>query len=277
MVGCVLLDLSNPYFAEIARGIEDGLAEQGCLAVMCSSDVDTKRERRYLQMLLETRVRAVLLNPVEASPDGLAQLRDNGIPVVMLDNPRAGDDVCGVSTDGVTGGRLAAGHLLDLGHRRIALLRHDVDLAALGDRVDGVRQAVVERGLDASDVLTDVYLEPPGHHGDPGRAIDDALAGPDPCTAFLCYNDMSALRILTGLRDRGLSVPGDVSVVGYDDLAFARLLAPALTTIRLPAYDLGRAAARMVGAEARPRHEHRRLTFAPSLVVRGSTGPPPVR
>jgi LacI family transcriptional regulator len=276
-VGCVLLDLSNPYFAEIARGLEDGLAEQGCLAIMCSTDVDTKREQHYLQLLLETRVRAVVLNSVEAAPTGLDAFLEKGIPVVLLDNPRQRRDLCGVGSDSVAGGRLAADHLLDLGHRRIALLRHDVGVPALRDRVTGVHEAVSARGLQPWDVLTEVYLEPPGHHGDPGPALDSALAGPDPCTAFLCYNDMAALKLLSGLRDRGISVPGDVSVVGYDDLAFARLLSPALTTIRQPTYDLGRAAARLVLAEARPGHVHRQAAFTPALVVRGSTGPPPGR
>lgn len=274
-VGCVLLDLSNPYFAEIARGLEDGLAEQGCLAIMCSTDVDAKRERHYLQLLLETRVRAVVLSSVDAAPTGLEPFREKGIPVVLLDNLRQPADLCGVATDCVAGGRLAADHLLDLGHRRIALLRHEVDIPSLRDRLTGVHEALAARGLRPQDVFTEVYLEPPGHHGDPGPALDSALAGPDPCTAFLCYNDMAALKLLSGLRDRGVSVPGDVSVVGYDDLAFARLLSPALTTIRQSTYELGRAAARLVLAEARPGHVHRQASFTPALVVRESSGPPP--
>lgn len=273
-VGCVLLDLSNPYFAEIARGLEDGLAEAGCLAIMSSSDVDADREQRALQMLLEAGIRALVLNSLEDAPAGIDQFAAKDIPIILLDNARSRTDLCTVASDGVAGGRLAADHLLDLGHRRIALLRHDPGVPSLADRKAGSRQAAQARGLDPERTFLDVALQPPAHHGDPEPALDQALRGPDPCTAFLCYNDMAALTVLSGLRRRGLSVPGDLSVIGYDDLAFAALLSPGLTTVRQPTYDLGRAAAGLVLAEAAPDHVHQQLTFAPSLVVRGSTAPP---
>jgi LacI family transcriptional regulator len=273
-VGCVLLDLSNPYFAEIARGLEDGLAEGGCLAIVASSDVDAEREQRALQMLLEAGIRALVLNSLDNSPIGIAQFVAKDIPIILLDDARRRSDLCTVASDCVAGGRMAADHLLDLGHRRIALLGPHLDIPSLVDRNVGSRAAAQARGLEPGQVFVDVSLQPPDHHGDPGPAIERALSGPEPCTAFLCPNDMAALTVLTGLQRRGLSVPRDVSVVGYDDLAFAALLSPGLTTVRQSTYDLGRAAAGLVLAEAERDHVHQQLTFAPTLVVRGSTAPP---
>lgn len=271
-VGCLLIDLSNPFFAEVARGVEDALAEQDCLITVRSTDVDVRRQERYLHLLLESQVRAVILSPVTADTD-LRALTGRGVPVVLLDDTARRPDACSIATDGVMGGRLAAGHLLDLGHRRIALLRHPGTVPSLNDRLLGARLAVGERGLDPDEVFTEVALDPPDHDGDPGAAIDRALAGERPCTAFLCYNDMAALSTLTGLRDRGLSVPTDVSVIGYDDLVFADRLSPALTTVRQPTYELGRGAARLALAEGDPGHRHEHVRLTPSLVVRASTAP----
>jgi len=273
-VGCVLLDLGNPYFAEIARGIEDGLGEQGCVAIMCSSDVDAARLSRCLHTLLENRVRGVILNAVESVPSELDAILETGVAVVLLDNPGLREDVCSVTSDNLTGGRLAAEHLLDLGHRRIALIRHDLRVPALEDRVAGAHEAAAARGLKPESVFRDVVFGPSRRGAAPGPVVDAALAGDDPCTAIVCFNDMSALSVLAELRDRGISVPTEMSLVGYDDLPFARLLSPGLTTVRQPTHGLGRAAAHLVVAEAEPGHQHRQVLFTPQLVVRESSAAP---
>jgi LacI family transcriptional regulator len=273
-VGCVLLDLANPYFAALARGIEDGLADRGCVAIMCSSDVDPARESRALHALLENRVRGVILNAVETVPPELDGILATGVPVALLDNPGLRDDVCSVTSDNVTGGRQVADHLLDLGHDRIALLRHEHHVPALEDRILGAYQAATARGLRPELVFRDVYFSSTRDDGEAGQAIDTALATPSPCTAVVCYNDMSALTVLAELHGRGIRVPAEMSVVGYDDLPFARLVGPALTTVRQPIHRLGRAAAELVLAESEPGHLHQQVVFTPELVVRASTTAP---
>lgn len=273
-VGCVLLDLANPYFAEIARGIEDGLAERGCVAIICSSDVDAARLSRCLHTLLENRVRGVILNAVEAVPTELDAILETGVAVVLLDNPGLRSDVCSVTSDNVTGGRLVAEHLLDLGHRRIALLRHERQIPALDDRVSGAHEAAIARGLDPAEVFRDVYFGAADETDGAGQAVEAALAD-EPCTAFVCYSDTAALNVMAELRDRNVAVPGEMSVMGYDDLPFARLLAPALSTVRQPTHSLGRAASHLVLAEAEPGHQHRQILFTAELVARESTAPPP--
>jgi LacI family transcriptional regulator len=273
-VGCVLLDLANPYFAEIARGIEDGLGERGCVAIICSSDVDAARLSRCLHTLLENRVRGVILNAVEEVPAELDGILETGVAVVLLDNPGLRSDVCSVTSDNVTGGRLVAEHLLDLGHRRIALLRHERQIPALDDRVNGAYEAASARGLEPAQVFRDVFFGPADETDGAGQAVDAALAGDDPCTAFVCYSDTAALNVMAELRDRGVAVPDQMSVMGYDDLPFARLLSPALSTVRQPTHSLGRAAAHLVLAEAEPGHQHRQILFTAELIARESTAPP---
>jgi LacI family transcriptional regulator len=271
-IGCVLLDVSNPYFAQLARGVEDALADRGCVAIICSSDFNPSRLSRCLRTLLENRVGGMILNAVDAVPSELDAILGTGVPVVLLDNPGLRDDVCSVTSDNLTGGRLVAEHLFDLGHRRIALLRHPLRIPVLEDRITGAHQAATARGLQPDLVFRDVPFEPSRPEGEVAPAVDAALAGPSPCTALVCFNDLTALDALAELHRRDVPVPDAMSVVGYDDLPVARLLLPALTTVHQPTNLLGRAAAELVLAETEPDHQHRKAVFTPELVIRESTG-----
>lgn len=275
-VGCVLPDLSNPYFAEVARGIEDGLGEQGCMAIMASSHADPERELRYLHRMAGAGTRAVLLHSVQATPGDLTMLTGRNIPVVLMGNSLGRRDRCAVASDGVTGARMVVDHLLGLGHRRIAVICHETDILPPGEREVGIRAAIAARGLDVREVVTEVSMPPLARAGDPGPAVEAVLSGPSPCTAVVCFNDMAALLVMAGLRSRGVRVPGRVSVVGYGDLDVAALLSPGLTTVRQSAYGIGRLAAELAVDEGRCGHEHRQIPFAPELVVRDSTGSPVV-
>lgn len=274
VVGCVLLDAANTFYAEVARGVENRLTEAGCLHLLCSTDVNADRERRYLRMLEEQGVRAVIVNPVVQELDELVALTRRGTPVVLLDHPQSGADLCAVTVDNVAGGQLAAEHLLNLGHRRIVFLRPSVLVSTIRQRREGAELACVSAGTDPRRVLVDVRV-PPARVD----AVDDAVIAhilairPQP-TAVLCFNDFVAVSLLRGLRRRGLAVPQDMSVVGYDDVHFASELFPALTTVRQPTYDLGRSAAELALSEHEPRHSHRELVFRLQLMSRESTAAP---
>jgi LacI family transcriptional regulator len=276
VVGCVVLDMSNLFFAEIARGIEDRLAESGCLVTMCSSDLKRDREEQYLSLFREIRVRGVILNSMDPPRSSVDRFLSDGIPVVLLDTPGHRPDVCALAVDNLAGGRLAGEHLLELGHRRIAILDGGILVPSVRDRIQGAREAAASRGLDPDDVFVNVSLVPPAYQGSPDLVIETALSGTRPCTALLCYNDMAALTVVQGLRERGISVPGQVSVVGYDDLRFAATLDPPLTTVRQATHAYGWTAADLLLSEAEAGHEHRQTTFTPELVVRRSTAPPSV-
>lgn len=276
IVGSVILDLANPFFAELNRGIEDRLAQAGCLVLTCSTDLQPAREKQLLSLLQEQAVRGIILSPIDPDPTLLRQVTRRGTPVVLVDHPRGRLDLCAVAVDHVLGGQLAAEHLASLGHRRIAYLGALVDPGTVARRRQGVREALAAAGLDPDQALVDIRMSihPPSLVDAAAAAVEQVLAARPAPTGIICLNDTAALGVLRGLSASGLRVPEDISVVGYDDLPFAARLAPALTTVSQPKYELGRIAAELLLEEERPDHAHREICFQPTLEIRSSTAPP---
>lgn len=287
-IGAVVLDLGNPFFTEIARGIEDRLAEDDLTLMLASSDSDPEREARYLRLFAEHGVRGILATPSQDGPadDGsgnpgtarssverLLPLRAQGIPVVLLDATSPVPELSSVAVDDVTGAALALDHLLDRGHQRIAFLNGPPTLRQCADRRAGVLVALERRGLDPAQVLVDVPVD--NLTADDGDlAVRAMLAGVDPTdrpTAMFCVNDLTALGVLRALRDLGVAVPEQMAVVGYDDVSFASMLATPLTSVRQPTHALGWTAADLLLRVGLGEPEH--VVFEPELVVRRSSGP----
>jgi LacI family transcriptional regulator len=277
IVGSIILDLANPFYAELNRGIEDRLAEAGCLVLACSTDLQPAKEKQILGLLQEQAVRGIIISPIDPDPVSLLEVSGRGTPVVLLDHPRGGLDLCAVAVDHVLGGRLAAEHLLSLGHRRIAYLGGAVDPRPVTLRREGIQRALVAAGLDPGDALVHLRMpiHPPTLLEASAGAVERILSAVPRPTAIMCLNDTAALGVLHGLDAAGVRVPAEMSVVGYDDLQFAPRLAPPLTTIRQPKHKLGYTAADLLLDEARPGHAHREVRFRPSLVVRSTTAPAP--
>jgi LacI family transcriptional regulator len=293
-LGLVVLDVTNPFFTEVARGVEDYAQAAGYAVILCNSDEADDKERRYLRVLEEQRVRGILITPVHGRAPELRRIRERGTPVVLLDRPGSSGQ-CSVAVDDRRGGEIAVSHLLGLGHRRIALVNGPVAIRQCADRRRGALRAVERAGLDPAAVLAEVTV--PAMNARAGAAAADGLLGPGLAgtglagtglagtglagtgpkpTAVFCTNDMLALGLLRRLGQAGVAVPGDLAVVGYDDIEFAADAAVPLTSVRQPKYQLGRAAAELLLDEAdRPdQHEHRRFVFKPELVARASSGPP---
>ena len=271
-LGLVVLDVTNPFFTEVARGVEDYAQAAGYAVILCNSDEADDKERRYLRVLEEQRVRGILITPVHGRAPELRRIRERGTPVVLLDRPGSAGQ-CSVAVDDRRGGEIAVSHLLGLGHRRIALVNGPVAIRQCADRRRGALRAVERAGLDPAAVLTEVTV--PAMNARAGAAAADELLGRGPRpTAVFGTNDMLALGLLRRLGQAGVAVPGDLAVVGYDDIEFAADAAVPLTSVRQPKYQLGRAAAELLLDEAdRPdQHEHRRIVFKPELVARASSG-----
>jgi LacI family transcriptional regulator len=272
-LGLVVLDVTNPFFTEVARGVEDYAQAAGYAVILCNSDEAHDKERRYLRVLEEQRVRGILITPVHGRSPELRRIRDRGTPVVLLDRPGSAGQ-CSVAVDDRRGGEIAVTHLLGLGHRSIALVNGPTAIRQCADRRRGAYRAVEQAGLDPAAVLTEVPVSAMNARGGAAAAAD-LLRDAPAATAVFCANDMLALGLLRGLGQAGVTVPGDLAVVGYDDIEFAADAAVPLTSVRQPKYQLGRAAAELLLDEAdRPaEHEHRRFVFTPELVVRASSGP----
>ena len=270
-IGLVVLDIANPFFTEMARGIEDRLAQDDFTLMLCSSDENPEREARYLRLFEEHGVQGVLAVPSHGSIDALISLRQRNIDVVLLDHTSPLPDLASVAVDDVGGAALATGHLLDQGHTRLAFLNGPLTLRQCVDRRDGVVQTLLSRGLDPAEALIEIPLETlNADGGDAAMRAVLAWPGPRP-TATFCVNDLTALGALRALRDLGVAVPGEMAVVGYDDVNFASMLATPLTSVRQPMYKMGWTAADMLLRRHGSDEPAEQIEFAPELVVRGSS------
>ncbi|SEG81916.1 transcriptional regulator, LacI family [Actinacidiphila yanglinensis] len=272
-IGLVALDVRNPFFTELARGAEDAARENGRLLILCNSDEDAEQERSYLELLAEQRVLGVVISPVDERNETLSWLRERGTAVVLLGRPR--QDYCSVRVDDVAGGRLAAEHLLDLGHRRLAYVTAPLTIEQYQERLEGVRQALRGRGL-AEDSCRVIEVGSLGTAAE-GRLASARLREEYPeVTGVACGNDLLALGVVGGLLRQGVRVPEDVSVVGFDDIEMAEQNPLPLTTIRQPKAELGYVATNLLLDEAQRGgvHAHREVMFQPELVVRETTRAP---
>jgi LacI family transcriptional regulator len=269
-VGLVVLDVRNPFFTDVAAGVEDTAAASGSSVVLCNSNDDVAREQHYLSMLKEQRAFGILITPVGDDDRAIEEIRRMGTPVVLVDRP-ASRRQCSVSVNDRLGGELAVAHLIEQGHTRIAFVGGPVSLDQVSQRLAGARAAVAAAGLPP-DSLT--VVETPRLDVESGRAGGATLAAARtrPTAAF-CANDLLALGVLQDAVRRGRSVPDDLAIVGYDDIDFAAAAAVPLTSVRQPRFQLGRTAMELLLEEATgpESHQHRQVVFEPDLVVREST------
>jgi LacI family transcriptional regulator len=271
-IGLLMLDVANPFFTEVARGVEDAASEAGCVVILCNSDDSLEKERRYLQVLEEQRARGVLITPVQSDASYLQRFRQRGIAVVLLDRPSRIKDLCSVSVDDVRGGELAAAHLLQQGHEHIGFVHGPLSIRQCADRRRGVLRAVRAAGFDPDRVIVDITTSAQNaRQGE--ESVEKLLRAKIKPTAVFCANDLLALGLMRGLIKHGVSIPGDVALVGYDDVEFASVLSIPLTSIRQPKYELGRTAAELLLEEAShpTTHQHKHIVYQPELIVRESS------
>jgi LacI family transcriptional regulator len=267
-----MLDARNPFFTDVAAGMETAASTADLTLFLCNSDNRAAREAAYLRQLQQRRVQGILITPVE--PDGgiLAEVAGRGTPIVVVDRTRRAGDFCTVAVDDVLGGRLAVEHLIDLGHRRAAFVGGPTSIGQVSDRYAGARAAWDQAGLPAEDL---VFVPCEALTVAEGRSAGEQLAGMPsrrrPTAAF-CANDLLALGLLQQTVGTGWKVPDDLAIVGYDDIDFAAAAVVPLTSVRQPRQELGRRAAELVLLEAGdPQHRHEQVTFTPALVARTST------
>ncbi len=275
-IAYVLLDASNPFFTDVAVGVEEAARAAGRTVFLCNSNEDAQRETDYLDLLLQHRVEGVLITPVDLDGQRLRALTEHGLPVVLLDRRAADTSQCSVAVDDVLGGDLAVTHLLDTGHRRIGYVGGPMSIGQVRDRHQGALRAL-ERAAGGDPATLDLIeterlTVAEGRHA--GARLVGLPAARRP-TAVFCANDLLALGLLQEMTRQGVAVPDEMAIVGYDDILFAEAAAVPLTSVRQPRHLLGRTAAELLLEEATgdPGHVHRQIQFKPDLVVRASSRP----
>jgi LacI family transcriptional regulator len=266
-VGVLVPDVSNPYYAVILRGIEDAAGETGRAVILCNTDRRPDKLRSYLRTLLERRVDGLIVAGGAIRRADLAHLR--GAPPVVVVG-RHDVPFPSVRVDNVRAAMAATRHLIDLGHRRIACLAGPPASSTAVDRLAGYRRALLSSGLAVrpDDVVTAEFSLDGGRRG-----AERLYARDDPPTAVVAGSDQMAIGVLRALHERGLRVPDDVSVVGFDDSPLAACTIPALTSVAIPMYEIGRGA---MGLLLRLLQGGRAASVAmpAELRVRETTAPP---
>ncbi len=280
-IGVLAYDLSDPFCIPIVRGIQAALQPANYLALLM--DAQTRRELfdNYLQMILERRAEGVIViaSWILDETDLLTDIEKNHVPIIIVSRDLTGHGISSVLVDNNAGGALAMRHLLELGHRRIAVIRGPEQLFDSAPRWAGVQRAAREGGirLDPRLVFQLPSLVDPVSSFEGGRnCTSQMLASGRPFSAVLAFDDLAALGVVRGLAEAGLRVPQDCSVLGFDDVLPAAVSTPGIATIRQPLNEMGRLAAEWMLAAVRARDqgttaEPRLYQAQPELVVRTST------
>lgn len=272
-LGFIVPDLSNPFFAALAHGAEELAETRDAVVVLCNSAQSAKHERRHLDQLEQRRVRGIVLTSVAADSDYVDAVATRGTPVVLLDQRSERGSRCSVSVNDTLGGTLAGEHVIGLGHRRLAFAGGPATMSQVADRFLGMRQAAQAAGEGA----TCRFIETADLTVQAGERVAmqiSTMGKRSKPSAVVCANDMLALGLLFGLSQLGVDVPGEVAIVGYDDIRLAGAAAVPLTSVAQPKEEMGRAAVELLFAEIdHPRgHRHRQVVLQPELVVRQSSG-----
>ena len=269
-LGLVVPDIANPFFAEVARGVEHVAHTQGYNVFLCNTDEDQDRELDVLNSLAEKWVDGIVLCSSRLDNESLIQVTHSH-PAVVLVNRRLDTDDAGVSTvlvDDLTGGRIATEHLIQAGHHAIGFLTGPAGSSSGQWRVQGYRDAL--RNAKISTVSS--WLQPCSPIAEHGCQIaKDLLSAHPKITALVCYNDLVAVGALKACAEVGLSVPEDVAVVGFDNIPLAALVTPPLTTCHIPRYDLGAKAVELLLEQiVHTAGDPREVILQPSLIIRSS-------
>ena len=264
-VGLAVMDVVNPFFADLLRGAQQHLEIEGLNAIIGDADNRPDREAAVLRSFRDQRVAGVILGPIGTLPPESGLLGAAGIPMVLVDRADSATHST-VGVDDVAGGELAGRHLIERGHRSLAFVGGSMSLAQVRDRLAGFRRVVADGGATLLTLTVDAL------DFASGRQAAEQLVGPNrpTPTAVFCANDMLAIGLLQGLLSRGLRVPEDIAIVGYDDIDFAAAAAVPLSSVAQPRRELGRAAAQLLLAEIAG-GEHQHVIHQPSLVVRESS------
>ncbi len=274
-IGVMLPNAFTPYFAELARGIEDACFRTGWTSVVCSFDNISERERQaaYLDLLHQKRVDGIILASPPVETAWVEALRAATCPLLVMGHevPGLAGDL--VEMDNELGGALAAEHLLQLGHRSFGCITGPPGLDVSRDRLRGFRRTLEKAGLELPDASVEPadFTTPSAH-----EAALRLLSSGQRFTALFAQSDMMAVGALRAAAERGVSVPRQLSVIGFDDIELARYLFPALTSVGMALREVGEATAEVLFERiAHPDAPRRRVKLPPTLFARESTAEPP--
>jgi LacI family transcriptional regulator len=269
LVGLIIPDIQNPFYAEIARGVEDAAYANQYALLLCNSDENLEKERFYLDVMRDESVDGLVLPPFDETDAGVIEMVKTGMPIVCVDRSLSKVKTDLVEVDNYHGAFDAVMHLLDKGHKSIALIEGRTHVSTSRERRRGYLDALAARGITPRKDL----MRGGDFKQESGRVLTNELLDlkKAPTALFVC-NNLMTVGALSALHQRGLRVPQDVAVVGFDDLPWAEALDPPLTVVRQPAYEVGKQAMELLLKRIiEPTRPPVTVRLMPELVVRRST------
>ena len=274
-VGVIIPDIANPFFGDLARSLEDHMFEAGYSAIICNADGDVEKEARYLEVLQSKQVDGLLLVAASQPSEVLLRVLERGTPTIVVDRELGDLPAAQVLVANREGGHLAGQHLLELGHRDIGVIAGPGSLGTSARRLEGFGAALAEAGIE----LPERRVARGDFRAASGRAaLDSWLLQDDLPTAIFAENDLMAIGALSGAHTAAIDVPGELSVVGFDGIAFGADVTPPLTTVAQSIEDVAAASIELLFERLRDSNaEPRQVELPVTLTVRGSCAPPPAR
>ncbi len=272
-VGVLIPSITNPFYPELVRGIEDVAQLNGYSLFLCNSDEDAEKEIKYIHLLRRHRIAGLIAVTMREHPawtEALGNLAAEGVPVVVFGLQRPSEQIVRIGIDDEEGFFKGTSHLFELGHKRIGMILPPADLSGVSPRLSGFLKAHAERGQTAPPEL----LVPGGWHVQDGRdGAGRLMSLKVPPTAIVAPNDMAAVGAITRIKELGFRVPEDVAVVGYDNIRIAEWYDPAITTVEQPHYEMGRESmSAILRRIAQPGGPGEVVEFETTLILRRSSG-----
>lgn len=270
-VGLIVSDIMNPFYSAIVRAVEGVAASNGYSVIVCNADENDEKEEEALWVLAERQVAGIIHAATGAKLETLRALRRRGIAIVCFDRVSGLEDTDAALVDNVEGARAATRHLLALGHRLVATIAGPDRLTTGRDRLRGFRAVLDEEGL----VVDEAYIERGDFRRESAYAATTRLLSlAVPPTALFVANNEMLIGALDAIRDRGVAIPRQLSVVSFDDVPWARYVDPPLTVVAQPTEEIGRAAAHLLFRRLGGDDVPKTVVLTPILRTRGSTAPP---
>lgn len=273
-VGLLITDILNPFYASIAKGVQDFIYDKGYHLILCNTDEDAEKERTYIQTLRSFQLQGLIVVPMKSTQANIQELTH--LPIIEVDRLTNGTGTRAVLVDNVRGARDAVEHLIDLGHRKIALISGDLDVTTGEERLRGYLNA-----LRAANITLDPHWIIESNHTDEGGYSAMAqllkLKPDNRPTAVFGFNSATTAGAIRCILEKGLRIPTDISVVGFNDSPWAQRMSPPLTVVAQPSYEIGWTAGemlyRMVTGQALS-SDDKVIRLQPKLTVRKSTAVP---
>ena len=265
--GMLIPDIANPFFAGLARGVEDRANEYGYNVILCNTDDCLEKEIIYLRLLAERCVEGLILATAKIRDKSIIELERSQFPYIMLSRNIKGLQENSISIDDIAGGYLATQYLIGLGHRKIGHITGPYNTTAALDRIKGYKRALLNYGIP----FNKKYIGEGDFRIKGGYSVmNHFLALKDPPTAVFTANDLLAVGAIEAIRENGYDVPSDFSIVGFDDIRLASYLSPSLTTVRQPMIEMGSLAINKLLERIEHKLSHKNILIKPELIKRKS-------